>query len=504
MWYGLENLIGFVSSMVTSIMIARTLGPTKMGYFIYISWIATIAGSLGSVGLPTVTRKYMAEFLGGGDRATARFIYFRTLLLQSVMSAVATLAAGIWVLHDAPHEYRLAAFLLILSILPAMINFISAQANVAAETLSANLAGSVASTITFFVLTVLTVLLHWGVTGIAVAMFCMRLADFGVRIVPTMRNVLSWESENATPPPDLNARMTRFALQSVAAMLLSLIVWDRSELFLLKRLSPDIRQIAFYSVAFSLAERLLTFPAVFAEATAASIFAQFGRDRSRLPAMTAASVRYLGMTSIPIHVIAVALAGPVLLTLYGSKYAGAVVVATVAPLLCLPKAFMGPIQSFFASTDEQNYFLICTGVASFIDIGVAWWLIPAHGALGACIGSGVAQGTAVIAIWIIGIRKYKIQLPWSFFARITAISTAASLASYAVAVRLTAPWSLVAGSIVAILLFFGLGSFFKLLEPEDVGRFSGLTASLPKRFSRPLDFIFVRLSKPVAPDSAAV
>ncbi len=220
--------------------------------------------------------------------------------------------------------------------------------------------------------------------------------------------------------------------------------------------------------------------------------------------MTAASVRYLGMTSIPMHVIAVALAGPALLTLYGSKYAGAVVVATAAPLLCLPKAFIGPIQSFFASTDEQNYFLVCTGVASFIDIGVAWWLIPAHGALGACLGSGIAQAAAVIALWVIGIRKYKIQLPWSFFARITAISTAASLVSYAIAARLGAPWSLVVGCTVAVLLFFGLGSFFKLLEPEDVSRFRGLTASLPKRFSRPLDFIFVRLSTLAASDSAAV
>ena len=416
-WYGLENIISFVTGMVTSIAVARTLGPSKMGYIIYVSWIATIASSLGSVGIPATTRKYMAEFLGKGDRSTARFIYFRTFALQAVLSTVVTLIAAAWVLHDAPPEYRIASVLLILSILPAMVNFISAQANVASETLSANLAGSAVSTILFFFLTILAVVLHWGVTGIAAAMFSMRLVDCIVRLIPTQRRIRAWESDHVNLPADLRPRMMRFAFQAVVAILVSLIVWDRSELFLLKRLSSDIRQIAYYSVAFSLAERLLIFPSVFASASGASILAQYGRDRSRLPAMTAASVRYLGLTSLPIHIIAVALAGPALLTLYGDKYVGAIVVATAAPILCLPKAFLGPIQSLFEGTDEQKYFLITTIIASFVDIGVAWYLIPGYGALGACLGSGAAQVVAVGLLWMIGIRKYDIRLPWRFFAQ---------------------------------------------------------------------------------------
>lgn len=101
-WYGLENLIGFVTSLITSIAIARTLGPTKMGYIIYVTWLTGIVSSLGSVGIPETTRKYMAEFIGGGDYSTARYIYIRTLLLQTSLAAVATIAAVIWVYHDAP------------------------------------------------------------------------------------------------------------------------------------------------------------------------------------------------------------------------------------------------------------------------------------------------------------------------------------------------------------------------------------------------------------------
>ena len=41
-WYGLENVIGFATSLITSIAIARALGPSKMGYIIYVTWITGI------------------------------------------------------------------------------------------------------------------------------------------------------------------------------------------------------------------------------------------------------------------------------------------------------------------------------------------------------------------------------------------------------------------------------------------------------------------------------
>lgn len=503
-WYGLETLIGFVTSLVTSIAIARTLGPTKMGYIIYVTWITGIVSSLGSVGIPVTTRKYMAEFLGGGDRSTARFIYLRTLLIQTLLGAVATLGAVVWVFHDAPQDYRIAALLLVLGILPGMSNFVSAQANVAAETLSANLPGSLASTATYFVLTLLAVTLNWGVNGIAFAMFAMKWADFLVRLIPTFRRISSWDSGHAHPPADLRTRMMYFAAQSVMGMLLTLIVWDRSELFLLKHLSTDIRQLSFYSVAFNLAERLLLFPTIFGAAAGASIYAQYGRDRSRLPAMTAASARYIALISIPVHVIAVPLAAPVLLVLYGKQYIGALLVASVAPLLCLPKAFLGPIQSLFESVDRQKYFLVVSVIASFVDIGVAWLLIPAHGALGACIGSGAAQFTAVGLMWAVGIRQYRIQLPWGFLFKIISISAAAAASAYVLVSRLSALPALIVGCIIATAVFFTLAYLFKVLEPEDCIRFKVISNACPSAIATPINYLLDRFTQRVVSDSTAV
>jgi O-antigen/teichoic acid export membrane protein len=115
-WFGLENIINGVLTIFTSIAIARYLGPSKNGYIVYVSYIASVVTGLGGVGVPATTRKYMAEFIGMGDWGTARYIYLRTLLLQAILATVATGCLLFWVLGDASPDYKLAAALLVLSI----------------------------------------------------------------------------------------------------------------------------------------------------------------------------------------------------------------------------------------------------------------------------------------------------------------------------------------------------------------------------------------------------
>jgi O-antigen/teichoic acid export membrane protein len=494
-WYGLESAINSFVTLFTSIAIARTLGPSRMGYFIYVSWITTVVSSLGGMGIPATTQKYMAEFIGMGDRGTARYIYFRTLLLQAGLATLATAGLLVWVLRDASQEYRVATALLVLSIWPSMVNFVSAQANVATEELSTNMPGSIISILAFCMGIAATVVLNWGVVGVGASMLLMRVVDFLVRFFPTMKRILAWDTTHVQPE-GLSKRMMSFAWQSVASMVVVMIVWDRSELILLRHLSSDIRQVAFYSVAFSMAERLLIGSAVFGSAATATIFAQYGRDKSRLAAITASSFRYLALTSIPMHVISVALAAPALLLLYGNRYKGAVLVVTLAPLLCLPKAFIAPVQSLLQSAEKQSYVIAATVFAGIVDIGVAWYFIPAYGAVGACIGSGAGQFTAVGVMWAVGIYLFKVKLPWMQVAKIALISVLASLTAHAIAVYLSPFWAILLGGSASLIVLFGLFYLMRVLEPEDHDRFKIMTGILPKKVAGPLNVFLTLLIRP--------
>ncbi|HEX5283187.1 MAG TPA: polysaccharide biosynthesis C-terminal domain-containing protein [Bryocella sp.] len=494
-WYGLENIISAVVTLSTSVAIARTLGPSKMGYLIYVAVIASFVASLGSLGIPATTQKYMAEFLGMSDQGTARYIYFKTLWLQVGLAVLATTGLTIWVLGDATNGYKLASVLIVLSILPAMINSIPAQANAATEELQYNLPASVISILVFFVAIFATAIFNWGVIGYGASVLLTRLVDCLVRFIPTTARIVRWPKAH-TEPYGLRQRMMTFAWQSIATMIVSMIVWDRSEFILLKHLDTDIRQIAFYSVAFSMAERLLISSTVFGSATGATIFAQYGRDKSRLPAITAASFRYLALSSIPLHLIAASLAFPVLLVFYGKQYAGAAMVVTLAPLLCMPKAFIGPVQNLLQSCERQKYVIWATVLAGIVDLSIAWLLIRrGHGAVGACLGSGAAQVTAVGMMWVIAIRMYHIKMPWLQTVKITLISVIASAVAHFASVPFAPVWGVIIGGTAALATLLVLFYMLRVLEPEDHARLVVLTGMLPRRIAAPVDKIIAVLMR---------
>ena len=273
-------------------------------------------------------------------------------------------------------------------------------------------------------------------------------------------------------------------------------MWSRSEVVLLKHLSSDIRQVAYYSVAFSMAERLLIASSIFGSAAAATIFAQYGRDKSRLPDIAASSFRYLALASIPMHFISAALAVPALLLLFGERYSGAATVVTLAPLLCMPKAFISPVQSLMESAERQRFVILATLFAGIVDLGVAWFLIPAHGAVGACIGSGAAQITAVGIMWAIGIHRYKVKLPWIQVAKTTFISAVAALTAHSIANQFRPLWAILLGGSASLIVLFGLFYLMRVLEPQDSARFNTLTGIFPKPVSGPVNKFLALLVRP--------
>jgi O-antigen/teichoic acid export membrane protein len=178
-----------------------------------------------------------------------------------------------------------------------------------------------------------------------------------------------------------------------------------------------------------------------------------------------------------------------MLLIYGHQYVGAAMVATVAPLLCMPKAFAGPVQSLLESNERQKYVILATVVAGIVDIGVAWSLIPSFGAVGACIGSGAAQATAVVIMWTVSIRLYKIKLPWLLVAKTTFISVLAALTAYFIAVRLAPLWAILCGGCASLIVLSGLFFWMRVLEPEDHDRLKIIIRMLPKQIAAPINLV---------------
>ena len=104
----------------------------------------------------------------------------------------------------------------------------------------------------------------WGLTGLTSALLLSRIVDVTMRYLFWRRvwRSLRGDAQPAAAVPAAAvdvARMRRYAWRSSLLVLIDMIVWDRSEFFVLTRFS-SLREVAFYSLSFNVVQQALTFP----------------------------------------------------------------------------------------------------------------------------------------------------------------------------------------------------------------------------------------------------
>jgi len=200
-------------------------------------------------------------------------------------------------------------------------------------------------------------------------------------------------------------------------------------------LQSGIKQIAFFSISFSLAERLLLLPQAFAYSLRASQMAQYGRDRDRLFRMTGLAATYMMMVSLPLLLGAACISGPIVRILYGPQYLPAISVFALVAVFAIPKGILGPAQTLLYSMEELGFLLkwgcLCGALNILLDIV----LIPNHAAFGAAIANGTAQTMAAAGIWWYAIRCHPLGLQPKILLKLTAASLGMSI------LVLEQPWS---------------------------------------------------------------
>ena len=107
-------------------------------------------------------------------------------------------------------------------------------------------------------------------------------------------------------------------------------------------------------------------------------------------------------------------------------------------------------------------------------------------------------------MWAVGIRQYKIQLPWGFILKISAFSAVASCAAYAVIARMAPLPALIVGGMIVLGVFFLLAYIFKVLEQEDSDRFKIIANACPPAVAAPINFLLDRFTRGMISNSTIV
>ena len=305
---GLEVVIVLLSVVTTTVFIARIIGPVRLGYFNLVMWLTTVTCSVGSLGIPLTTFKYMGEFLGSGQKDLARAVFFYNLRAQTVIASTLAGIGMIAVFTIQSPQHRLFSILLVLNIIPSMVTYVPAQANAAAEKCALNTRAAFVEAVIYVAGVGLSLFLGWDLVGIASGILLSRCVEFALKSAPVLSSMAG--VSRVPLPKEVRRKMFTFSGFSTGLAVLQIVVWDRSDIIFLKLLQADIRQLTFFSVCFSLADRLMQIPQSFANALSATQVAAYGRDKSSLFNITSKAFNYVLMGALPILVGAACIGGP--------------------------------------------------------------------------------------------------------------------------------------------------------------------------------------------------
>jgi O-antigen/teichoic acid export membrane protein len=482
----LDTGVSLLMGVATAGIVARSLGPAKMGQYAFAIWLANTMGSFALHGVGAVLNKYLAEYFGKGELAIAKAMVRLGFRIQLTFLLLVGCLSFVYVWWRIPEGQRLFTSLVLATTLPGLLSIPPTMANIAAEDFAANIIPAICSTLLQPLGILLALGLKWGphtlvprfeLAGLAGGYLFCRVVDLVLRLW-FFRNRFPPGLPHVVLPEELRSRMWTFLWHSSALLVLDIIVWERSEMFFLKKFShPD--QAAFYSTGFQFSGVLMSLPASFAMAASASLMVERGRNPSALNRATIATLRYMALMVFPMAAGLAALSGPVIHILYGEKYFPAIPVFALMTLLIIPKALVGPAQWILRAVEKQGFMVRWMIVAALATLTLDYLLVQLYGAMGAAWGNGVGQLVAVLGIWAFAAHTERLTLPWSELTRMAAAAAIMGVIAYSFTLFLPSVAAILIAVPVGVVVYGALLRALRSFAEEDGPRLRGLGSQLP-------------------------
>lgn len=410
--------------LVTGIVVARFLGPDETGLYALVNWGVVVVVTLAATGVGFAAMKFVAQHHGEGADGDEVASIARFSVRAGIVGAVlagAVFAAASGPLARAFGEPRardlfllgacVAVPLAITRVVAGPLQGLQRQALFLPLTLAQGLlflAGSAA------VLAAGGGLVELFYVQIAVASVVLVLHVAVLRRVPL----------GGTPrrlAPAMRSRILSYGAVATGLSALDLVVWQRSEVVLLG-IFAEPRTVAFYSIAFALAEGLQQ---IVPTAVSTALFPSLSRafatdDRAFMAIAYERSVRITVSVTLPVAVGGALLAAPAIETLYGEEFVG----AAVALQILLFSAAAGRIGYSFSSLlfagDRERLLLVMTVGWAVLNVGLGLAFIPAFGLVGAALVNAGVQILAVATGPVIVWRLFGLSLPFGSLLRVAA------------------------------------------------------------------------------------
>lgn len=461
-----------------SLLAARTLGAASFGGYQFLVWVVGMGVLAVNWGVPTTVTRYVAEFDGRGDRASAAALLRRALLVRlalGLLAAVAlTLLPSLLGAGGLPRLWLALAGLVVLC--EAMFGIVDAAISGLQRyrytTLLVLVRGTSELALTWIALRVL----GWGVAGlllvnVAELLLLLLLATL------LLRRDFAGHHGGALDGAS-GRRVLRFASGMALITLLNAVVWDKSEIFFLHRFCPPA-EVGYYGLAFGWSARLFgLLPGVLTGVLMPLVAGLYGADDAAgLRRLYALVLRALGLLAFPLGALG-ALGAEPLMALYGPEFAGVVPPLRVLFLsgTVVQLAYAG--SSLALGLERQRFILWANVAVGAANVALDLLLIPGGGALGAAWANALSQAGASLLSGLYIALRLRFPTPVLALAR-TALAAALAALPACALLWLRAPVALPLGLALYAPAYGAALLALGALSRSEALLLAGLAARLP-------------------------
>lgn len=480
----LSSLILSISRFVTSVIIARMLGPVLMGAYSLVTFTISVLDIITSLGLQNLAIKYISEFDGENNTDTREKIIRYILKIKIIL----TIAGSIFLITFSRFFARfyaddnLKTYILIaaIALLPAGIaaigrSIMQGLQDYRALTFQALLSAPLSIIITLFFL-----YLGFSVNGVIAVTVFTSTVDLIIYYFFIRRHIKLRFCLKTSLPPDLKKRLITYNWHLAIIVILDAIIWQRSEVFFLGRLSSQA-DVAFYSVAYNLSSWIIAFlPGMFGNVLFPVMSELFGKnEKNKLNELYILSTRYLMIFSIPFCFAGIGLSSTIIRLMYGSAYLPMTPVLNILLVSSCFGIIASPGSSVYYATERQRYIIKIGLCIAIVNIILNLSLIPSFGAIGAAIVNSFSQIAAVLIGTSVICRALSIRFPIkdlvkTIFSGLCMLAWI-NLSSFFIEGILHAILSFLTGIIIYVIMIFE----FKVITKTDVKLFGGMKEKFP-------------------------
>jgi O-antigen/teichoic acid export membrane protein len=429
-WYGLVTVFGLAAGLLMSIVLARGLGPAAMGDYSYLLWALRVLTAVAALGWTLATVRYTADAYGRGARAEARGFVAFFLRRQLATTGVVAAAVVVLALTVVDAGLRWPFVVLAVMLIPVTVEGIYTHAVYGAQRYDLTTQTSTVKMALHLTASVVAVAAGLDILGLVIG---LTLGSSISCLIQRARAGALLGDVAVPPPRTMHADIRSYVASLSVVAVLDALVRDRSELFFLG-LWASSEEIAFYSLAFGLATRVMVVPEIAVGALLPAFSALHGRgDGEQLRRVYATAMRYVALAGVPIAALTAALAPGLVHWLYGAAYLPTAPLLSVLVLVAVVGALRKVAFAALQAVGDRRCALTATGAAVALNVILAGALIPGHATTGAVAANSAAQLLAALWAFRGMARAHGARVPVGEIAKITVGSVPVFLVTRAVA-----------------------------------------------------------------------